>query len=311
MQKCRHIGLVAILLLLSCQKEQPPHTLSFRTLQVRSLDDVGSVHLYAFRKQDGLLETSSVSDTDSISIRLTKGREYHLYLLANRPDASGHYREADFISQRSLLEENDIHQPEMVSILSYHTGDQEPPLEMQRFLCKISIGDIAADWMSQWAPGVECTLETIALLNVSGGIPLSGIPDEEGPWYNCAGIDATLPLELKEKLVWDGEIGLSASPADIGQTLYAMPNPSEGKDYGIPWTVRRTRIALKIRIDGCVNWYPIDLPAMQCNTDYRINSIVINGPGSTEPDEEIDRTSLSFDMRVEPWESKDMTVDFK
>jgi len=310
MKISRYISLIAAATLLSCEKEPMPVAACFRTANVKSLGHTGNARLYAFRDQDKLLEAYSMNDADSIVIKLIQGRSYHLYLTANRPDATSHYTETDFLMQRSLLEENNLSQPEMFASLHYSVGDDEPILELKRYLCKITIGSITVDWLNNLDEGTECLLETIAAVNVRGSVPISGTPDENGPWYNCACIEESPSADLKEKIIWRGSINLSTNPTEIGNSLFTMPNPSKCDDYGQPWTSRRTRIAIEVRINGTSNWYPIDLPPMKCNTDYHINEIVINGPGSPEVDMKIDRTSISFDVRVKPWESSDMTVSF-
>ena len=158
-----------------------------------------------------------------------------------------------------------------------------------------------------------CTLETIALINARGDMPMSGIQSENGLWYNCSSVDSGLPVTVAPCLISSPGLPIGgAAPVSIGTELYAMPNPSTSQDDANvqPWSPRQTRIAIGLRIDGVLQWYRIDLPAMQGNTHYRIENVYITGPGASVPDLGTDRVNLDFSVALRPWGSETSNVDF-
>lgn len=263
--------------------------------------------LYAFRDDDRCLESASSGTGDSISIKLVNGRDYRLYLLGNGhgiPGTTG--GEEEFLMKRTRLEENNPEKPVMFSApLLYNGSEDEPTLELRRYLCRVTVKEISA----VWPENMPCAVTALAIVNASGSVPLSGVPDREDIRFNLAGIDGTLPENIRDKLLWEGSIDIHGETA-VGKSLYTLPNASDADVYGIPWTPRRTRLAIRLSFGTQSNWYPVNLPPMTCNSDYVIEHILIQGPGSLAPDEAIDRTSISFDVRVRPWESENINVDF-
>ena len=285
------------LLICACSKDCFP---AMRRFSVSNHGpDIKNLSLFAFRKSDGMLEGASNSSRDSVSIRLVSGREYNLYLLANAPKdfSDSISQENEYLRERTSLSENDPSSPLLFcSNLSYKAPEQEPVLELKRFLCRISIGSISVEWPT----GTPCTIETIMLINACESTPLSGIPDGMGPRLNCPGAEDALDDSVRDKLVWEGITRINdCSEVILDREFFSMPDP-----YG------KTSLAVRINIAGCDNWYPVSLPQMDCNHDYRINCIVIKGPGSEGPGEDVSRESVSYVISVQPWESSVITVDF-
>ena len=309
MKKGRPYILTALLITACTVAAPPPARESFK---VRIRGSAGEtmpeeLDLYAFRDDDHCLESASSGTGDSISIRLVNGRDYRLYLLGNGhgiPGIAG--SEEEFLTKRTSLEENNPGKPVMFSSpLLFNCGEDEPTLELRRYLCKVTVKEIS----SVWPENMSCAVTALAIVNASGSVPLSGIPDSEDIRFNLAGIDSALPAAIKDKLLWEGSIDIHGE-TDIGKSLYTMPNASDADTYGLPWAPRRTRLAIRLSFGSESNWYPVNLPPMTCNSDYVIEHILIQGPGSLAPDEAIDRTSISFDVRVRPWESENINVDF-
>lgn len=289
---------IAIAFLSGCVREEPQETVR-NTLRVSKRLNPGSagpeeLDLYAFRRSDGCLETISSGSGDSISVNLVKGREYNLYLIGNGHGiAYGIGDEEEFLQKRIRLEDNDPARPLFFSsAISYKCLDEEPLIGLRRYLSRISIKEIRSEWLED----MPCKVTMIAVVNASGSIPLSGIPDDKDICYNRAGVMDELSGKIRDMLVWEGEIDIRTSSM-TGLSLYTLPNSS-------------TRLAIRVAHGSEINWYPVELPVMRCNTDYEIDCVVIKGPGSPGPDQEIDRRSVSFDITVKPWENENIDVDF-
>ena len=88
--------------------------------------------------------------------------------------------------------------------------------------------------------------------------------------------------------------------------LYGMPNASpeaadaDTKDYV-------TKCVLKATVQGQTYWYPVGIPDMQANKCYAISNIVINRPGSENPNSYLTEESLSVSITVSPWDEGEMT----
>ena len=304
----KHI--LALLLAVSCTKvEVRTINDTFRISRRNNPEsaETDELHLYAFRKDDGCLESVSNGYGDSISASLISGRKYSLYLLGNFTPEGETGSETEFIKRRVRLEEQDVRRPALFSHpLQYGGKGDNSSFHLKRYLSRISIGEIRCEWLED----ISCELTMLAIVNAAGSIPLSGIPDDNDICFNRSGVDTDLPPGVKEKLVWEGSRDIGSNN-DMGISLYCFPNSCDTDCYGAPWTPRRTRLAIRLSIGGEINWYPLNLPRMECNTNYKIDGIVIKGPGSLEPDMEIDRQSISFDIMIKPWSDETIDMDFQ
>ena len=111
-----------------------------------------------------------------------------------------------------------------------------------------------------------------------------------------------------------GSLGIPDSrPMTLDCALYCMPNPTDNglnSSNSPSWSPRNTRVAVELKVDGQSNWYPVDLPAMECNRHYVIDGMTINGPGSQGPDYPVTRSGLSFSVSVSPWGEESVGAQF-
>ncbi len=323
-------GILAALLLLSGCKglpvvEETRISVRFKAgVLVKSLPDdeatIERLDLLVFRSLDGIIDTyasSSGSVLDGIEADVTAGCRLNWYLVANAPEGalSGITREEDFLSGNTLLSHTTASTLVMYGSGSGVFSAGAPPtmVQLRRYACKVSIGTLKVSYLEGMASTPQCVLETVALVNARGQIGWGGTPSDSpaGIWYNCSRVDM-LEGTPASCLISHPNLSLGTAAADIGTVLYTMPNPSQSADYAssMPWTPRRTRLVLGLRIDGALQWYPVDLPAMQCNTHYRVENLIITGPGAEQPDGAIDRSSISFNVELRPWGSNISNVDF-
>ena len=272
---------------------------------------VERLDLLVFRSRDGAIDTySSINGNGltGISASVTAGCRMNWHLVANAPAGiiNGIVNEADFLEMNTLLTHTTANTLVMhgSGTKVFSTGEPATTVSLRRYASKVSLERIAVSWLGEFTVTPPCILETVALLNARGQISMGGTPSAsaDGIWYNRSGIDPSLSGIAASCLVARPFMSIgSADAVDAGLELYAMPNPSAN----LP-----TRLVLGIRIDGILQWYPIDLPAMQCNTHYAVRNVYITGPGALEPDGSLDRSSVRFTVELQPWGSRTSNVDF-
>ena len=324
------IGILAALLVLGACTKTRVEKVSARFLaqadvKAAVLGDgsaVDRLDLLVFRSSDGTLDSySSVSGNglSDISAVVTVGCRMNWHLVANAPEGAfdGITSEAGFMAQNTLLS----HTSERTLVMhgsgtkTFTPGEPATTVVLKRYASKVSVGHISVSWLGDFALTPPCVLETVALVNARGQISWEGVPSgqADGLWYNRSGIDPSLGgIEAACLVAHPHRSIAGANAVNAGVELYAMPNPSECDDNAdvMPWAPRRTRIAIGLRIDGILQWYPIDLPAMECNTHYAVRNVFITGPGALEPDGTLDRSSISFTVELQPWGSRTSNVDF-
>ena len=279
--------------------------------------DVQRLDLLAFRSSDAMIDSYASSHGSTLAAEVTAGCPLEWFMVANAPEGmfDGIVHKEEFMALRTTLSHSAsgtlVMHGEGTGI--FGAGGASVPVLLSRYASKVSIGRIAVTWLEDFAVTPGCTLETIALINARGDMPMSGIQSENGLWYNCSSVDSGLPVTVAPCLISSPGLPIGgAAPVSIGTELYAMPNPSTSQDDANvqPWSPRQTRIAIGLRIDGVLQWYRIDLPAMQGNTHYRIENVYITGPGASVPDLGTDRVNLDFSVALRPWGSETSNVDF-
>lgn len=274
---------------------------------LQSDDALERLDLLVFRSLDGAIDTYASGGGHSIRASVTAGYRMNWHLVANAPAGAfdSVVNEEGFLARNTLLE----HTTESTLVMHgsgtkvFNSGESPTTVVMQRYASKVSVERVAVSWLGEFAYTPPCILETVALVNARGQISWEGTPSasSDGLWYNRSGIDALSGI-VASCLVAHPNISIaSADAVDVGTELYAMPNPSASEP---------TRLVLGMRIDGILQWYPIDLPPMQSNTHYSAKNVYITGPGALEPGGDLDRRSISFTVELQPWGSETSNVDF-
>lgn len=299
-------------LAMSCQRQEPLQvnarfigTSPSAVVKSYATDDdslIDRLDLLVFRASDGRLETQvSGNGLSPLEATVSRDREMKWYMIANAPQhsLSGFFSEEEFLSNTILMEDGFVMHGQGKT--TFHENGSTVTTALSRYICKVGIGSITMEWTD----ALPCSLDTIALMNVQGCAPISGIPADLPLRYNCGKIDTGIGSRLDELLTAHPGVRIeSSSPVEPDVTLWCMPNPSKGDSYGLPWQNRRTRIALCISAWGQNNWYPIDLPPMEGNKYYYVDNIVIKGPGASAPDVRPERVPASFTVRILNWEEE-------
>ena len=276
--------------------------------------EIGTLDLLVFHP-DGRIGTYSRVHGDEVRARVSTGSMMEWYLVANAPDGGldGISSEQSLLSCLSRLSDNDP--SEFVMAASgkqvFAAGDHVDA-ELVRLPCKITLESFTPRFLEGSYSGCDVRMTGLFLLNVVGSCPYSMVP-QAGDWYNKMGVDVSLPQNVRDCIVKEFDIPLSASRVDGPWSFYCMPNPV---DNGIhsgtspAWSPRNTRLVLELSIDGVKSWYPIDLPAMKCNHEYIVESLILLGEGSEHPDIPVTRRDIVFDVSVNPWENESKEIIF-
>lgn len=286
--------------------------------------DVASLDVLVFRTEDGRIENANRAEAapgegslTGVTCSVREGGSYRWYVVANAPQGTLYYgTEEAFLSGVTLLTHGTATSLVMMDsgTLDNAPSDMAVPVALDRYACKVTVESVTMDWPDAFTLYSSVTLGRVVLVNVVGSTPWSGVPAAGDLWYNRMGVDSGLPEYVADMTVkdWGGMALVEGVAASVASPLYAMPNPTvnDVNSLNAPeWSPRCTRVAVEVLLDGTANWYPVDLPAMRCNTHYVIRSLILKGPGSAGPDRPVERDDVRFTVTVEPWgENKVVTV---
>lgn len=253
--------------------------------------------------EDGMLDTYVRQEGESLTASLRKNTRLSYWLVANaREGFLDNIETEDQLRDTKLfLTENSREDFLLVGNgTGCFTGRTEKQLNMDRRVCKVSIGKLTPSFLTNTylaASGV--TLDKVWLINASGSVKLSGEALQDD-MLNVGMMDTSLSDNLEDLLIASPELNLAdASPVDLGLSFYCCPNPAGN-----------TKLVLELTIAGQKNYYPITLPAMRCNYEYCADEVELLGWGSASPDVPVDRKSMRWAVTVNPWgfEEKNITV---
>ncbi len=288
--------------------------------------DIHSVDLLVFRSESGLLDYyGRVTESQQISGSLTSGEDLEWYLVANVPEGrlSSVMHKSVFLGMKTYL--SDMGSDSMVMSVNgeCRLDGKKPvvtvgPVEMVRYCCKVSVGNIRVEWLDSYENTPECSLDRVVVMNARTAIPFSGVAEApaDGWWANRLsdeGLDAG-DGSVVGCFVYDSRKVVIASSAStsVGSVFYVMPNPSTGTQIAsdVPWSPRQTRVCFLVSVDGVPQWYSVNLPPMTRNGHYQIAEVVIKGPGTLSIDMGIDRTVVDFTCHVKAWGSNESELVF-
>lgn len=320
------VGVVALGLLCSCEKDRGTAadgrarvsfvvgTPSTRAAVTAHEDEVRSLDVLVFRADDGSLdvhERLTGNGLTGITAEVTAGVPMHWHVVANAPEDALD----GFVSEERMLGSVTFFMDGTTSSLVMHAGgdvtvraegNQPVCAVLDRYTCKVTVESLSVKWIDSFTTPPVVSLERIVLVNAVGSTPWSAVPAAGDVWYNKMGVDSSLGAFEKDMLVKEygsRSIGSSA-PVDVASPLYCMPNPISNSWNSVnapSWSPRNTRVAVELKVDGMSNWYPVDLPAMQCNRHYLLKGFTVSGPGSDSPDKPVSRDDVAFSVEILPW----------
>ena len=286
---------------------------------------VSTLDLLAFRSDNGQLDAyNRVSGSTEVSGELSVGTTVRYYVVANAPEHAldGYLTEADLLSGKAVLGLNGASGLLMrgSGSLSVSEGNPAVPVLLDRYVSKVSVESLELKWYDSFTTPPVFRIGRVALVNVVGHMPWSGTPEAGSMWYNrmnVVTVDDGTPETQNVMDMISRSYGLdvtSSAPVTLSGSLYAFPNPTANavnSETNPDWSVRNTRVALELLVDGESNWYPVDLPAMLPNRHYVITKMTVLGPGVDSPDKPVTRSEVLLQIQVKSWEDVETPLEFE
>jgi hypothetical protein len=276
--------------------------------------DYVDVAIFVFDAKTGdIVESGAWAAGETPRISLSPSTTYHWWAVANIPEGlleeSWTWKESTFTTQgEARLTDSGAQRLTMYAtgeVTTPATGAKQVEVGLRRYCCKVSVGTIYIAFKNIYATPKTVSLGRVVLINAVGKVPYSGTPTEGDLWYNL-GKPTVNPASPEGTMTYADYGGQAFGPDQSRKascSLYAMPNPLKG---GVP-----TRMSIELIIDGKPYWYPATLPAMVCNKHYLMESMVVRGPGSSDPDIPIQEDEVVFHVSVKPWgEPVETIIDF-
>lgn len=272
-------------------------------------DDIVSLDIFLFRSGTGLLDASrrvTGSRVAEASVDALAGVPLDWVVVANAPEGAfaSVSTESELLSESVSLSDHSLTSLIMSdsgTVTVSGGGETRVSATLRRYVSKVSVQTLSMSWLSSFTTPPTMTLGRIVLMDAPVSMPLSGVQDALCPRVNVTGIDPSLGESETDMLIKDYSLLPLTTPAaiDIDSPLYCMSDP-----------LADTYIAVEVVIDGTSNWYPVGLPALECNTHYVITNLSLTGPGAPTPVDPIARTNVSFTVEVTPWTESGSTVEF-
>lgn len=269
-------------------------------------DVVSSLDAVAYDAVSGILESYGHSDGNAVSLLLAKSHRLNVCLVANAPEGSVCKFPAigQFASSVSDFADNAYGGFVMSSGIMEDRPCEDAVCPLSRLACRIHLQTVIPAFVTPELAASGVTLDRVFLINVAGECHYDLSPSGSG-WRNRLYPDNSLsPFERESYCTEYGIAIKDASPIDVSASLYCYPNPVDNgveADTEPDWSPRNTRLVIQLSVDGCPNYYPVTLPAMNCNREYVIEKAVLNGYGTDEPDKAVSRTGMDFAINITPW----------
>lgn len=294
----------------SCEKatscEEVPETVKVKfeidsaTKSVSDIDKdrIETIDVFVFVPGTGQMITYDHMQGNAISLYLQRGLLRDYYFFANAPE--GVFDEvrclSDLLNLISGLEDN-----RRVFVMHAHTSltfmaDSELKIEVSRLCSKIVIDKIVPKFMESNLTEYEVMLKRVFLMNVGSEMDYSGNLVDSKTFYNVSGYDPSLSNDLKSLISYEMNRPIyDASVIEDDVFVYCYTRDTK-KD-----SISNTKLVLEVEIAGISNYYTMQLPRLEPNHEYFIETIRLLGFGSAEPGDNIDRIEVSFDLDINDW----------
>ena len=172
---------------------------------------------------------------------------------------------------------------------------------LRPMLAKIMLRSIACDFSGQAYAGERLQDVRAYLTYVRQECRPFAPEDPPTDWLNAGRLDeaGTATLPHPEAVLHDltpslgGRIRPEAS-------FYTYPNPSDGTQFGSPVT----RLVIEGKLRGVTYYYPIDLPGLEADVQYRLD-VTLTRAGTTDPDTPAVAGSIRLESQVLDWDGRD------
>lgn len=238
----------------------------------------------------------------SISVQCTTGPK-EVVVLANAPDVSGILSYDTFLKTKSKLEDNALGRLVMEGHASPNltSSGGTVTVDVRRIVSKVILSAVTVDFELDAYDKMDFVIRKAYLTNVAGDKSYLSENADPTLWYNK---DIRTSVPSIDPLVYEelGDVNIrDTKKYSPKHHFYCYPNPFETDTFSAdPWTERPTRLVLETTLGNVPYYYPISLPVLKQNTKYHVSLHIVR-PGSTSPEQDMDKYAASFNVSIEEW----------
>ncbi len=258
---------------------------------------VNNIQVFVFRST-GELDVYGTSTTTSLDLTCTTGPK-HIYALVNAPDLSAITTLTALQNASSNLSDNKYEGLVMTKDTTLNlTSDMTLNLKARRLAARICLKSIKNSMEAVQHRTKNFNVNAIYLINVvadkkyfSASAPTI--------WHNKSANKSDLT-----RLLYDGTGNYKINYGEsytARHYFYCYPNLQDVDSTSPTWSPRYTRLVVEVNFGGQLCYYPVSIPNIQQNKAYSI-SLVVSLPGSTSPDNPIEKVNQGVTIEVEDWD---------
>ena len=180
------------------------------------------------------------------------------------------------------------------------SADKEVTVSVSRLVAKIRLSELQVSFEAPQYQNMAFKVSAVYLINVPA---VTKYFSAHTPtiWYNkqkyvSADANALIYDDMKSVAV------TSSSPYKTTNTFYCYPNPAEQDTFSTTWSARHTRLVVEAYLGSTLYYYPVTLPELEKNKVYDVK-LTVTRPGTSTPDDEVDKYSADFTISVKAWET--------
>ncbi len=172
---------------------------------------------------------------------------------------------------------------------------------LRPMLAKITLRSIACEFSERPYAGERLQDVRAYLTYASQECRPFAPEDPPSSWLNAGRLDEAGTAALSHP-----EAVLQTLSASLGGRIYpsagfyCYPNPSDGTAFGSPVT----RLVIEGKLRGTTYYYPIDLPGLEADVQYRMD-VTLTRAGTTDPDTPAASGSIRLESQVLDWDGRD------
>lgn len=172
---------------------------------------------------------------------------------------------------------------------------------LRPMLAKITLRSIACEFSERPYAGERLQDVRAYLTYASQECRPFAPEDPPSSWLNAGRLDEAGTAALSHP-----EAALQTLSASLGGRIYpsagfyCYPNPSDGSEFGSPVT----RLVIEGKLRGTTYYYPIDLPGLEADVQYRMD-VTLTRAGTTDPDTPAASGSIRLESQVLDWDGRD------
>ena len=219
------------------------------------------------------------------------------------------------VDQIVLVVRKDNKDIESLEDLPFRLADEDPAAPMlygesaagtmgqvtlRPMLAKITLHSIGCDFSGRAYAGERLQDVRAYLTYASQECRPFAPEDPPSSWLNAGRLDeaATAALNHPEAILQtlSASLGGRIYPSD---GFYCYPNPSDGTTFGSPVT----RLVIEGKLRGTTYYYPIDLPGLEADVQYRMD-VTLTRTGTTDPDTPAVSGSIRLESQVLDWDAR-------